>query len=306
MASYLDCRMPMRKKIIFLFILSFCFAQLQAKNSPYDENQAPVVEQAPSSDTVFRNDDNISPPIFDNTDNAEEDLITTKDFNSTFAEDVLGDTTVNFRDIFISPDSLNSWKGNKKYAWINNLDSLLKDKQRKEEEQMEETMRKGKNLTDGISAFDRILSSGILKMILWLIAGCVVAFIIYNLFLSKGIFGSGGKKAKNIEEEQEEVDNNMESDFESLQRKAYATGDLRVAMRYLFLKTLQKLNDRELIRFAADKTNTTYARELPQARRNEFASLSLYYEYIWYGNIVVQKPTFDSIENKFNEFLKRI
>jgi Domain of unknown function (DUF4129) len=98
----------------------------------------------------------------------------------------------------------------------------------------------------------------------------------------------------------------MESNFENLQSKAYDAGDMRMAMRYLFLKTLQKLNDRELIRFAVDKTNTAYARELPQAKRNEFASLALYYEYIWYGNIAVQKETFDGIENKFNEFLNRI
>lgn len=285
-------------------MLNIYFVQLHAQNTIEEGTETITVE--PASDTVFRNDDNIEPPVFDNTDNTEEDVITTKDYNATFAEDVLGDTTVNFRDIFISPDSLNSWKANKKYAWINSLDSLLKEKQRKEDEQMEDTIKKSKNITDGISAFDRILSSGILKIILWIIAGCVILFIIQNLFLSKGIFTSGGKKAKNVVAEQEEIDNNMESDFESLQRKAYATGDLRMAMRYLFLKTLQKLNDRELIRFAADKTNSAYARELPQAKRNEFASLALYYEYIWYGNITVQKGTFDGIENKFNEFLKRI
>lgn len=304
MASYLDCIQQMPKKIILLFMLNIYFVQLHAQNTIEEGTETITVE--PASDTVFRNDDNIEPPVFDNTDNTEEDVITTKDYNATFAEDVLGDTTVNFRDIFISPDSLNSWKANKKYAWINSLDSLLKEKQRKEDEQMEDTIKKSKNITDGISAFDRILSSGILKIILWIIAGCVILFIIQNLFLSKGIFTSGGKKAKNVVAEQEEIDNNMESDFESLQRKAYATGDLRMAMRYLFLKTLQKLNDRELIRFAADKTNSAYARELPQAKRNEFASLALYYEYIWYGNITVQKGTFDGIENKFNEFLKRI
>jgi hypothetical protein len=284
----------MHKKIIFFFIVNFCVAQLQAQNNSYDDT--------PVSDTVFRNiDEQVdAPTIEDNTE------LETKDYNSTFAEDVLGDTTVYFRDLMISPDSLKNWKLHKKYAWISNIDSLLRDKQRKEDEQFEDTMRKGRNLSDGLSGFERFLNSGFLQILLWLIAGSVVAFIIYRLFLSKGLFGTAGKKAKVVIQEQEDVDNNMESDFESLQRKAYAAGDLRVAMRYLFLKTLQKLNDRELIRFAADKTNSAYAKELPQAKRNEFASLALYYEYIWYGNIAVQKETFDGIENKFNEFLKRI
>jgi hypothetical protein len=294
MASYLDCKKPMHKKILILIITIVCAIQLQAQNSSYDD--------VPSSDTVFRSNDETEPPVY-NEDDTELD---TKDYNSTFAEDVLGDTTVYFRDLIISQDSLQSWKRNKKYAWINNIDSLLKDKQQKEDEESQKAMRKGRDLSDGLSGFERFLNSGFLQLLLWIIGGSVVAFIIYRLFLSKGLFGTAGKKAKNVVEEQEEIDNNMESDFESLQRKAYAAGDLRVAMRYLFLKTLQKLNDKEMIRFAADKTNSAYARELPQAKRNEFASLALYYEYIWYGNIAVQKETFDGIENKFNEFLKRI
>jgi hypothetical protein len=292
MASYLDCRKPMHKKILLFIMTNFCVAQLLAQNNSYDDT--------PASDTVFRTHDNEAPVIIQN------DEISTKDYTSTFAEDVTQDTTVYFRDLVISADSLKNWKENKKYAWINNIDSLLRDKQQKEDDQDENTMRKGRDLSDGLSGFERFLNSGFLQLLLWVIAGSVVAFIIYRLFLSKGIFGTAGKKAKNMVEEQVEIDNNMESDFESMQRKAYAAGDLRVAIRYMFLKTLQKLNDKELIRFAADKTNTAYARELPQAKRNEFASLALYYEYIWYGNIAVQKETFDGIENKFNEFLKRI
>jgi hypothetical protein len=293
MASYLDCKKPMHKKIVFFIVSIFCVAQLKAQSNSYDDT--------PASDTVFRMHDDVEDPTI-----VEENVITTKDYTSTFAEDVIQDTTVNFRDLIISPDSLKSWKENKRYAWINNIDSLLRDKQQKEDEQDENNMRKGRDLSDGLSGFERFLNSGFLQLLLWVIGGSVVAFIIYRLFLSKGIFGTGGKKAKKVVEEAEEIDNNMESDFENLQRRAYAAGDLRVAMRYMFLKTLQKLNDKDLIRFGADKTNSAYARELPQAKRNEFASLALYYEYIWYGNIAVHKETFDGIENKFNEFLKRI
>ena len=293
MASYLDCKKPMRKKILLFIVTSFCIVQLQAQSNSYDDT--------PASDTVFRSHDDVEDPMI-----VEDNVITTKDYTSTFAEDVIQDTTVHFRDLKISPDSLKNLKENKRYAWINNIDSLLRDKQYKEDNEAQNAMRKGRNLSDGLSGFERFLNSGFLQLLLWLIGGSVVIFIIYRLFLSKGLFGTSGKRAKKVEEVQEEVDNNMESDFESLQCKAYAAGDLRVAMRYLFLKTLQKLNDRELIRFAADKTNSAYARELPQAKRNEFSSLALYYEYIWYGNIAVQKQTFDGIENKFNEFLKRI
>ena len=180
------------------------------------------------------------------------------------------------------------------------MDSFLIDKKKQADKQTKITVRENK----GSSFLDGIFNSGILQTLLWMAAISLLLFIIYKLFLSNAIFSKRLKKVK-IEVEQEE-DVTLTNYYDALLRKAYNAGELRIAMRFLFLKTLQKLNDRELIRYSVDKTNSNYVKELPPAKRNLFASLALYYEYIWYGNAPVTKDTFDAIEIKFNDFLNRL
>ncbi len=225
--------------------------------------------------------------------------------NGSFGEEVLGDTLIGYYDFKMNPDSVLRWKNSVKYAWIKRLDSILKAKEKQTKSQTREVVRQEESIKSGVSATERFFNSGFLKGFLWILAGCFVVFVIFKLFLSKAAFGTGGKKAV-ITVVEEVEDQNMDNDFHQLYKKAYAAGDMRLAMRYLFLKTLQSLNDKELIRFAVDKTNSMYVAELPQAKRNDFASLALYYEYIWYGNFVIQPSTFDTIETKYNDFLQKI
>jgi len=220
---------------------------------------------------------------------------------SGFAEDVKGDTSINFNGLEVKKDSINLWKNKKEYSWIKNLDSFLIDKRKQAEKHPKITTREN----NGSSFFDNFFNSGILQTILWLAAIALLLFIIYKLFLSNAVFSKRSKKA-NIEIEQDEEDVTLANDYDSMLRRAYNAGELRMAMRYLFLKTLQKLNDRELIRYSVDKTNSNYVKELPPAKRNLFASLALYYEYIWYGKAPVTKEIFDAIEIKFTEFLNRL
>ncbi len=281
MASYLDCKTPMHKKVfLFLFLSLSIFCASAQRN--------PAIEKI--EDSTF----NI------NTD-VEEDEEEEEENSSGFAEDVKGDTSINFNGLEIRRDSISLWKTKKEYSWIKNIDSFLIDKKKQADKQTKITVRENK----GSSFLDGIFNSGILQTILWMAAIALLLFIIYKLFLSNAVFSKRTKKAK-VEMEQDEEDVTLTNDYDSLLLKAYNTGELRMAMRFLFLKTLQKLNDRELIRYSVDKTNSNYVKELPAAKRNLFASLALYYEYVWYGNAAVSKETFDTIEIKFNEFLNRL
>jgi hypothetical protein len=287
MASYLDCKKAMFKKIVFIVTLLGLYVVSFAQDNGYvQEDSNSIIENVIAE-----------PPAAD-----EEEI---KQHNGDFGAEVLGDTSIYFNDFNLSEDSIMHWKKDKKYAWIKNLDSLLRERENKVKKQTQEISRQGNNLSEGLSATERFFNSTFLKIILWALAACFVAFIIFRLFLSKGIFGKASKKVI-AEVVQEEDDHNMDNDFHQLYKKAYAAGDIRLAMRYLFLKTLQTLNEKDLIRFALDKTNSIYVSELPLAKRNDFAGLALYYEYIWYGNFAVEKDAFDKIENKYNEFLNKV
>ena len=282
MASYLDCKTTMHKKLFLFLILLFPVFCATAQDIPIPVNDG--IEDS----TFIINDDN-----YDEDNNDENE--------TGFAKDVKGDTTINFNGYEISKDSISLWKNKKEYAWIKNLDSFLINKKKQAENQPKITIKENR----GSSFLDNVFGSGILQILLWMVAIAFVLFIIYKLFLSQGIFGKQSKKVK-VEVQQDEEDVTQANDYDSLLRKAYNAGDLRMAMRYLFLKTLQRLNDREMIRYSADKTNSNYVKEIPAAKRNLFASLALYYEYIWYGNAAISKETFDAIEIKYNDFLNRL
>lgn len=220
---------------------------------------------------------------------------------SGFAKDVLSDTSINFTEYALNKDSIAFWKNKKEYGWINNLDSFLLAKKKEAAAQSKIIVKDN----SGGSFLSNLFNSGILQMLMWLIAVALVIFIIYRLFLSQGIFGKRAAKSKlQVQEEDEEV--LLNNDYDSLMNRAYGNGDLRLAMHFLFLKALKKLSEKELITYAVDKTNTAYTRELPVAKRNDFASLALYYEYVWYGNIGIESTTFDGIKIKFDAFLNRL
>jgi hypothetical protein len=291
----------MHKKIIILFLALLCLTNTYAQRSIYedvDTTEKTLDEVIIDSDV----DTDVDTTITTSTVTYENNDIETP---NSIGDNIKGDTTIFFRNVFISPDTITAWKNSKKYEWIKSIDNFLKDKVDKDKKDTEENMKRIGKASKGFSAMDNFLNAGIFKMLLWIIAACVLGFIIYNLFLSKGVFGRASKKiTKEIEEVIDE--DSLDNDFDSLYKKAYAAGDNTLAMRYLFLKTLQKLNDKELIHFAPDKTNSMYVRELPQTKRNDFAQLALYYEYIWYGKTAVQQQVFDGIVKKYNEFLNKI
>ena len=218
-----------------------------------------------------------------------------------FAKDVQGDTTVNFNGLSISKDTIAAFKLKKEYRWASNIDSFLVAQKKEAEQQTKIVVRE----TNGDSFLGKLFNSGILQFLMWLMAASLLLFIVYKLFLSEGLFKKRSAKQKLTVLEPEE-DLSLNNDYEKLLRKAYVEANWKFAMRFLFLKTLQKLNDNEFIKYAVDKTNSAYVLELPVTKKNDFASLALYYEYVWYGNVAIEKNIFDSIEIKFNNFLNKI
>jgi hypothetical protein len=80
-----------------------------------------------------------------------------------------------------------------------------------------------------------------------------------------------------------------------------------LAIRFLYLQSLNKLAEREWLQLSPDKTNYQYVRELakPQLKKS-FARITLHYEYAWYGDFVIEQQVFDPIKKEFEEFHQSI
>mgnify|MGYP000994547229 CR=1 FL=1 len=210
------------------------------------------------------------------------------------------DTTLYLNGLHISRDSVMHWKRSKEFAYINNLDSLLKALKDGEK-------NKPKPKEDSPGILDAFFSSGIVQVLLWAVAACFVLFIIYRLFLSEGAFRRESRSAKTNSAEVEEEEITPDTDFDALIGQALRQQNLRLAVRYQYLRSLHKLAAKQLVELAPDKTNYQYVRELKNpSLQNEFASLTLNYEYVWYGEFAIDKEIYSKIENGFRSFDQKI
>jgi hypothetical protein len=225
-------------------------------------------------------------------------VLPVKDYVVTMQEEVKPDTTLVFSQLKISPDSVRNWKEMKAFAYAKYLDSLLKAKQ---DQQKAEQPR----LSSEPGWLENVLASQGARVFFWTLAAFFILFILYKLFLSQGVFRRSTATRDNIEPTVAE--GLITGDFDVLIRQALAVGNYRLAVRYNYLRTLHKLADRNLIMMAADKTNYQYVTELNDSRyRNDFASLTLSYEYVWYGEFAVEENIYRKIERGFTGFNQKI
>lgn len=196
----------------------------------------------------------------------------------------------------ISKDSVLAITGDKAFYYKNYLDSLLRATQAK-------PIVKKKPKEPRISS--RNLFDSVFGVIFWILAIGLFGYLVYKLFLSNSSLFS--RSRKNITADISIEEKEMAGDSETLLRNAIRNGNYRMAVRYLYLQTLSRLADRKLITINTNKTNYEYVNELrKQNFANEFASLTLKYEYVWYGEYPVDERLFKQLEDEFNRFNKTV
>ncbi len=103
----------------------------------------------------------------------------------------------------------------------------------------------------------------------------------------------------------EEIMNSQ--DIQSLIDTALKEGNYRLAIRYYYLLTLQKLSGKELIDWQVQKTNHEYIYEIKNTQlRGQFMRLTDIYDYIWYGNFEVDEDAFAKAQLAFNKINSEI
>jgi len=210
--------------------------------------------------------------------------------SSAQAQDEGTDTTLHFNNLRSPVDSFQRWKNLKEFAYAKYLDSLLKEKQKV----------KPKSTSSSPGIINSFLSSAFIQVLLWTLAVFFVLFILYRLFLAEGVFKRASRNAKQATPQVEEEIITHESDFDNLILLALHDNNYRQAIRYQYLRTLHKLADKHLIELAKDKTNFQYVHEIANpVYKNDFASLTLHYEYIWYGEFMIDKNAYQKLEMNF-------
>ena len=96
------------------------------------------------------------------------------------------------------------------------------------------------------------------------------------------------------------------SGYDRLIGKAVANQNYRLAIRYLYLQTLQILSNHGLIQLSPDKTNYEYVRELSgKLYQDDFSGITLGYEYVWYGKFEIGKDTYQKLSADYKTFQQK-
>lgn len=220
----------------------------------------------------------------------EEDYETsTGEETTTYYSDTLKQS---FRSVvYDSIEAINTDKG---FYYKRYLDSLLRATTVKTQKPKPSRDLRGKDFFNSIFG-----------IIFWILAIGVFGYLVYRLFLSNSSLFS--RNRKNISSNIEVATPEDANDADALLRKAIKAGNYRQAVRYLYLQVLSKLAERKIIELNANKTNYEYMNEVRKHRfANDFASLTLQYEYVWYGEYPVDAKLFEQIQNSFILFNKNL
>jgi hypothetical protein len=207
-------------------------------------------------------------------------------------------------------DSLNKWKHSREFAYMGYLDSLLRKRTdiKADTTSINLTTEKSdrQKKSSDYSGMNEFLNSFPLKIFFWLLAVIFIGFIFYKIFIKNEIFNK--RKTTITENEHEEIPALQEySKYDSLIDEAEFKNEFNLAVRYLFLKTLKNLADKEIISFSPDKTNNEYLKEMASnAYQHQFASLINHYEYVWYGKFLIDKSKYQQLKEAFINFNKKI
>ena len=147
----------------------------------------------------------------------------------------------------------------------------------------------------------------VVKILLLALGAAALAFVIFK---SQGvnIFGIFKRKPTTApipySEFFEDINQiNFDEEIES----AIAKRNYRFAVRLLYLKCLKQLSDAGLIQWQLDKTNSAYINELSNnEQRAAFSMLTRQFEYIWYGEFLIDGLVYNNIYSSFQDFYKHV
>lgn len=224
------------------------------------------------------------------TDQAEEDTILEPTESDTSSINYYKPDSVVLRSV---PDSVvQRLQGEKAFAYANDPQFWVK-----------EESQDSKTIFDYLVDF---FGSTAVKTILYFLAIGAVVFIIFRLIMTNNLLFYSSRKKHPDEETflEQEVDPDS---IDSKINEAVTAGNYRLAVRFLYLKTLFRLNDAGLISYHTQTTNHDYLAELSGNRLGkEFTFLTQVYEYVWYGEFEVNAEQFRTVNERFSIFHEEI
>lgn len=148
----------------------------------------------------------------------------------------------------------------------------------------------------------------IVKLIIYSFLIVFAIYILVKLLVgdqASSLFSPQSKLVAPLDIQEEHIEN---IDLDSYINHAIKEENYRLAIRYMYLKSLKLLSLNNIIEWHFEKTNSDYYREIKNTDLKEnFKKTSYLYDNIWYGEYALDKLGFENAQNDFerlNQHLK--
>lgn len=143
---------------------------------------------------------------------------------------------------------------------------------------------------------------GIVKLVLLVIVIGLIGFMIYKLMGNRWPWTQSAKLKDDDEQvaaEELNVDELQLRIKEAIEQQKY-----RLAIRYSYLFTLRRMDEKGWIKLDPKFTNFDYVKQMKQHDpHNTFAYLTNVYDYVWYGEFDLNEEQFNLVYKDFQKYL---
>ena len=171
---------------------------------------------------------------------------------------------------------------------------------------MQRILQKFFNWLGDVFGFDiDFINYEVLEYIVYGILGIVVLYLLIKFLLQSPINSVFETEDKTIDGFSYVEENLEQIDFDSLIGKSLKDKNYRLATRYLYLKSLKTLANKQIIDWHYEKTNSDYLNEIKDSNlKTLFKRVSYIYDYVWYGEFPIDETGFNRNKHDFNQLIK--
>ncbi len=149
----------------------------------------------------------------------------------------------------------------------------------------------------------------LLRIFFWIIIAVFIAVLLrYLLGLKRPPKNTRIERGLSSNIDLEAIEEDLpEAQLEDYLQQAINSKQFSLAVRLYYLVLLQALTHKKLVRWQKDKTNNQYVQELGGTPlQQDFRSVTLLFERVWYGDQTPDEAAFEQIAPQFQAFAQRI
>lgn len=139
-----------------------------------------------------------------------------------------------------------------------------------------------------------------IKFMIYILLIVFAIYILMKLLVGDNASSFFGRQSKLVAPLNIQEDHIENVDLDSYIKNALKEENYRLAIRYMYLKSLKLLSLKNIIEWHFEKTNNDYYTEIESVELKEnFKKASYLYDNIWYGEFTLDRADFENAQKDF-------